>query len=43
MLDNDINNGIHYYAYKLAVGSSITFVDFIWSTYENQNLDKLEG
>ena len=28
---------------KLAVGSSITFVDFIWSTYENQNLDKLEG
>ena len=29
--------------YKLAVGSSITFVDFIWSTYENQNLDKLEG
>lgn len=21
---------------KLAVGSSITFVDFIWSTYENQ-------
>ena len=30
-------------AYKLAVGSSITFVDFIWSTYENQNLDKLEG
>ena len=30
-------------AYKLAVGSSITFVDFIWSTYESQNLDKLEG
>ena len=30
-------------AYNLAVGSSITFVDFIWSTYENQNLDKLEG
>ena len=28
---------------KLAVGSSITFVDFIWSTYESQNLDKLEG
>lgn len=26
-------------AYKLAVGSSITFVDFIWSTYESQNLD----
>ena len=23
---------------KLAVGSSITFVDFIWSTYENRNL-----
>ena len=21
---------------KLAVGSSITFVDFVWSTYENQ-------
>lgn len=21
---------------KLAVGSSITFVDFIWSTYDNQ-------
>ena len=30
-------------AYKLAVGSSITFVDFIWSTYESQNLDELEG
>ena len=30
-------------AYNLAVGSSITFVDFIWSTYESQNLDKLEG
>ena len=30
-------------AYKLAVGSSITFVDFIWSTYKSQNLDKLEG
>ena len=24
---------------KLAVGSSITFVDFIWSTYENTNFD----
>ena len=24
---------------KLAVGSSITFVDFIWSTYENLNFD----
>ena len=30
-------------AYNLAVGSSITFVDFIWSTYKSQNLDKLEG
>ena len=30
-------------AYNLAVGSSITFVDFIWSIYESQNLDKLEG
>lgn len=26
-------------AYNLAVGSSITFVDFIWSTYKSQNLD----
>ena len=25
---------------KLAVGSSITFVDFIWSTYENQKQTK---
>ena len=30
-------------AYNLAVGSSITFVDFIWSTYESQDLDELEG
>ena len=30
MLDNDINNGIHYYAYKLAVGSSITVIVFIY-------------
>ena len=30
-------------AYNLAVGSSITFVDFIWSTYKSQNLDELEG
>ena len=43
MLDNGINNWIHHYAYKLAVGSSITFVDFIWSTYKSQNLDELEG
>ena len=43
MLDNDINNWIHHYAYKIAVGSSITFVDFIWSTYKSQNLEKLEG
>lgn len=28
---------------KLAVGSSITFVDFIWSTYENQNLVNWNG
>ena len=30
-------------AYNFAVGSSITFVDFIWSTYKSQNLDELEG
>ena len=29
MLDNDINNWIHHYAYKLAVGSSITVIMFI--------------
>lgn len=29
MLDNDINNWIHHYAYKLAVGSSITVIVFI--------------
>ena len=28
MLDNDINNWIHHYAYKLAVGSSITVIVF---------------
>lgn len=30
MLDNDINNGIHYYVYNLAVGSSITVIVFIY-------------
>ena len=29
MLDNGINNWIHHYAYKLAVGSSITVIVFI--------------
>ena len=29
-LDNDINNWIHHYAYKLAVGSSITVIVFIY-------------
>ena len=29
MLDNDINNWIHHYAYKFAVGSSITVIVFI--------------
>lgn len=29
MLDNDIDNWIYYYAYKLAVGSSITVIVFI--------------
>ena len=29
MLDNDINNLIHYYAHNLAVGSSITVIVFI--------------
>ena len=27
--DNDINNWIHHYAYKIAVGSSITVIVFI--------------
>ena len=35
MLDNDINNWIHYYAYKLAVGSSITVIVFISSKEED--------
>ena len=30
MLDNDINNWIHHYVYKLAVGSSITVIVFIY-------------
>ena len=28
---------------KLAVGSSVTFVDFIWSSYESQNSSKNSG
>lgn len=28
---------------KLAFGSSITFVDFIWSSYESQNSSKNSG
>ena len=30
MLDNDINNWIHHYAYNFAVGSSITVIVFIY-------------
>lgn len=28
---------------KLAVGSSVTFVDFMWSSYESQNSSKNSG